>query len=269
MNITNTDSGVYELKIIISSSIRGKIFSVTVHGVSAAERDEVKKESVKEGESVTLDPGVIKKTNDVMTWYFKDILIADITGDQSKICTDVQCEERFRDRLTLDHQTGFLTIMNTRNTDSGDYKLQIIISNSRFSITTVKKFNLTVIGSGRSPAAVAGICVVVLLVSAAAAVIYYRHKMCTPVPQNEGDDDNPPADPNAIQEGDDDNPPADTNAIQEDDDDNPPHDPDDIHADPNAIQEDDDDNPPHDHNFDTLKWTLKRIWKWREDQLKL
>ncbi|KAK7126515.1 hypothetical protein R3I94_017866 [Phoxinus phoxinus] len=241
MNITNTDSGVYELKIISSSSIRGNIFKVTIHGASAAERDEVKRESVKEGESVTLDPGVIKNTNDVMMWYFNDIVIAKITGDQSQICTDVQCEERFKDRLKLDHQTGFLTITHTRNTDSGLYKLLINIINSSFGITRVKRFSVSVIGSGRSPAAVAGICVVVLLVSAAAAVIYYRHKMYTQVPQNEDDADNPPPNPHDIQEDDDDNPPADPNDIQEDDADNPPHD-------PNDIQEDDDDNPPADPN---------------------
>jgi len=86
---------------------------------------------VKGGESVTLDPGVTN-TSEVMTWYFKDIPIAEITGDQSQTCTDVQCEERFRVRLKLDHQTGSLIITNTTNTDSGLYKLQI--NNSRFSI---------------------------------------------------------------------------------------------------------------------------------------
>ncbi|XDV23916.1 hypothetical protein PO909_028262, partial [Leuciscus waleckii] len=110
-NIRNTDSGEY--KLLINSGSTEKIFNVTVRGVSAAERDEVKRKSVKEGESVTLDPGEIKITNDVMTWYFNDILIAEITGDQSKICTDVQCKERFSDRLKLDHQTGSLTITNT------------------------------------------------------------------------------------------------------------------------------------------------------------
>ncbi len=76
---------------------------------------------MKEGESVTLDPGVMKNPNGVMTWYFN---------------------ERFRDRLELDNQTGSLTITNTRTTDSGDYKLQI--SGSRFSIT--RSCSVTVTG---------------------------------------------------------------------------------------------------------------------------
>ncbi|ROL55098.1 hypothetical protein DPX16_0793 [Anabarilius grahami] len=188
MNTRNTDSGDYKLKIIFSSSDSEMIFSVTVHGVSAAERDEVKRKSVKEGESVTLDPGVINNPNDVMTWYFNDILIAEITGDQSRICTYVQCDERFRDRLKLDHQTGSLNIMNTRNTDSGEYQLKIIINNSSFSITTVKRFNVSataVPDSDLSSGAVAGIVVAVLLVFATSAVtaVYCRRRIHTAVPQ--------------------------------------------------------------------------------------
>jgi len=110
-------------------------------GVSAAKLYEVN-----EGESVTLDPGVIKNTNDVMIWYFNDILIAEITGDQSQICTDVQCKERFRDGLKLGHQTGSLNITHTTNTHSGEYKLQMIFINSSFSITRVKRFSVVVIG---------------------------------------------------------------------------------------------------------------------------
>ncbi|XDV24107.1 hypothetical protein PO909_028371, partial [Leuciscus waleckii] len=112
-----------------------------------AERDEVKRKSVKEGESVTLDPGVTKNPHDVLTWYSDDTPIAEITGDQSKICTDVQCKERFRDRLKLDHQTGSLIITNSRNTDSGEYTLQINSSSRRRrrSVSSVKRFEVTVI----------------------------------------------------------------------------------------------------------------------------
>ncbi|KTF78243.1 hypothetical protein cypCar_00047240 [Cyprinus carpio] len=69
--------------------------------------------------------------------------------DLSDICTDVQCEggdERFRGRLKLDHQTGSLTIMNIRTTDSGLYTLMIISSNS----DSEKIFKVTVIESSSS-----------------------------------------------------------------------------------------------------------------------
>ncbi len=105
----------------------------------------IKRRRVKESESVTLYTGVVNP-DDVMTWYFNDTRIAKITGDQSKICTDDQCKDRFRDRLKLDHQTGSLNITNTRTTDSGLYTLQIIISDSRFSISREKRFSVTVTG---------------------------------------------------------------------------------------------------------------------------
>ncbi|XP_026109283.1 uncharacterized protein LOC113081392 [Carassius auratus] len=170
-NITSNDSGLYQLKIFSSNSISEKTFSLSVRGVSAAERDKMKRKSVKEGESVTLDPGVIKQRNHVMTWYFNDTLIAEITGDPNKTCTDFHCPERFRDRLKLDRQTGSLTIRNIRITDSGLYELTISSNNSRRrrrSISSVKSFDVTVI-TGLS-------VIVLLLVTAAVAlgVIFYR-----------------------------------------------------------------------------------------------
>ncbi|XP_026108569.1 uncharacterized protein LOC113080622 [Carassius auratus] len=177
-DITNTDSGEYKLDI--TSRRSEKTFSVSVHDAPVADREEMK--SVKEGESVTLDPGVMNNTNYSITFLFNDVLIAEISEDQSKTCTDVQCEdsdERFRDRLKLDHQTGSLTITNITNTDSGEYKLQIIIISSSFSIRRSRSFSLTVTGSGLSLSVVAGICaaLVILLVTAAAAgVMYLKQK---------------------------------------------------------------------------------------------
>ncbi len=96
------------------------VFSVGTDGLSAF---------VMEGDSVTLHTNVETNQQEDIKWYFNDTRIAQITGDLSFICTDVQCNEgteRFRDRLKLDHQTGSLTITNTRNIDSGVYELKII-----------------------------------------------------------------------------------------------------------------------------------------------
>ncbi|XP_058617693.1 uncharacterized protein LOC131531147 [Onychostoma macrolepis] len=172
-NTTTTDSGLY--KVFINSS--EKIFNVSVCGVSAAEQDEIKRKSVKEGESVTLDTLKVKTLNGSMTWYFNETLIAEITGDQSKICTDDQCRERFRDRLKLD-QFGSLIITNSRTTDSGLYKLQIKSSGNSVSITSMS-FIVSVNGSGRSSAVRAGIFVgvaVLLLAAVATPVIYNRRR---------------------------------------------------------------------------------------------
>uniref|UniRef100_A0A672KX21 Immunoglobulin domain-containing protein n=1 Tax=Sinocyclocheilus grahami TaxID=75366 RepID=A0A672KX21_SINGR len=185
-NTRTTDSGDYKLQIK-SSRNRYSITSIMSFSISVTGASD--RESVKEGESVTLDTPEERNPNDVM-WYFNDTLI---TGDESKICTDEQCDERFRDRLKLDHQTGSLTITNTRTTDSGDYKLQIKSSRNRYSITSIMSFSISISlidsltlmtvsfvpDSGLSSAAVAGICVavgVLLVAAATAGVIYYRYR---------------------------------------------------------------------------------------------
>jgi len=116
--------------VVFSILTCGSLFSSSV--ASNAETDSVSV-SVMEGDSVTLNTGVQKNQQEYIKWYFKDIRIAQINGNLNKSCTDVQCNEgteRFRDRLKLDHQTGSLTILNTRTSDSGVYKLHIISSSS-------------------------------------------------------------------------------------------------------------------------------------------
>ncbi|KAI2646755.1 Thiol protease/hemagglutinin PrtT [Labeo rohita] len=102
--------------------------------------------SVTEGDSVTLHTEVERQHQENIKWYVSSVRIAQISGDLSFICTDVQCNEgteRFRDRLKLDNQTGSLTITNTRTTDSGEYKLRIFSSDSEsekiFSVSITER----------------------------------------------------------------------------------------------------------------------------------
>uniref|UniRef100_A0A8C2JKE6 Immunoglobulin domain-containing protein n=1 Tax=Cyprinus carpio TaxID=7962 RepID=A0A8C2JKE6_CYPCA len=89
-----TDSGLYE--------------SITAHSF-------IFYRFVKEGDSVTLQMNVNEiQTDDKIEWKFRTErnLIAKINGKTSKIHDGP--DGRFRDRLKLDHQTGSLTITNTR-----------------------------------------------------------------------------------------------------------------------------------------------------------
>uniref|UniRef100_A0A8C1FJE2 Ig-like domain-containing protein n=1 Tax=Cyprinus carpio carpio TaxID=630221 RepID=A0A8C1FJE2_CYPCA len=77
--------------------------------------------------------------DDLIQWRFgsENTLIAEIDVMASSITVyDDVLDERFRDRLKLDHQTGSLIITNTRTEHTGLYQLQ---SNS-----VIKSFTLTV-----------------------------------------------------------------------------------------------------------------------------
>ncbi|XP_052445387.1 SLAM family member 9-like [Carassius gibelio] len=78
--------------------------------------------------------------DDLILWKFgsENTSVAEINVMAGSITVfDDVLDERFRDRLKLDHQTGSLTITNTRTEHTGLYQLQIIRNVS-------KSFNLTV-----------------------------------------------------------------------------------------------------------------------------
>ncbi|KAL0161530.1 hypothetical protein M9458_045255, partial [Cirrhinus mrigala] len=80
-----------------------------------------------EGDSVTLQTNTELQTEDWMMWTFGQpkTLIAQIDKRLERFSTFDVLDGRFRDRLTVDYQTGSLTIINTRTTDSGLYRVII------------------------------------------------------------------------------------------------------------------------------------------------
>ncbi|XDV23407.1 hypothetical protein PO909_027987 [Leuciscus waleckii] len=174
LTIRNTrirHSGQYKLSISRKKTTK-KIFNVTVFGV-VGKTDEVKSVSVKEGESVTLKTDVELKRDDLIVWRFGDkgILLAKMYVETNESSLN-EADERFRDRLKLGHQTGSLTITNTRTEHSGLYELQIRgrESSQRFLLSVS-----AVPDPGLSPGGIAGIAVAVLLVLV--VVVIYFH--CT------------------------------------------------------------------------------------------
>uniref|UniRef100_A0A673I5W8 SLAM family member 9-like n=1 Tax=Sinocyclocheilus rhinocerous TaxID=307959 RepID=A0A673I5W8_9TELE len=100
----------------------------------------VKSVSLMEGDSVALNTDVTEiQRDDQILWMFgpRDTRIAEI---YKQIISIYDNNDKFRDRLSVDSQTGSLTIKNIRTEHTGLYKLQIFSHRG----TSYKRFNVTV-----------------------------------------------------------------------------------------------------------------------------
>uniref|UniRef100_A0A8C2C290 Immunoglobulin domain-containing protein n=1 Tax=Cyprinus carpio TaxID=7962 RepID=A0A8C2C290_CYPCA len=186
LTIRNTrirHSGQYKLTVSRKKTTT-KTFNVTVIGM-VGETGGVKSVSVMEGDSVTLQNDVTElQEDDLIVWRFGDkgILLAKIDVETNETSLNV-ADERFKERLQLNDQTGSLLIKNTRTEHSGLYEVQIRGSESS------QRFLLSVTAlpdPGLSPGVIVGIAAAVLLfltAVVAVVVIYYCHKFSEPKKQ--------------------------------------------------------------------------------------
>ncbi|XP_059424768.1 natural killer cell receptor 2B4-like [Carassius carassius] len=114
----------------------------------------VKSVSVLEGDSVTLHSNLTEMMDDdLILWRFgsENTLIAQINVLAGRISVyDDVLDERFGDRLKLDHQTGSLIITNTRTEHTGVYTLLISSVRTSFSLTVYAHLPVPVISSNTS-----------------------------------------------------------------------------------------------------------------------
>lgn len=160
-------SGLYEVKI---TSVNGvmpcKTFRVAVLDAMPT------KVSVKVGEPVILQHNITDiNMYDVIEWMFEDgeTAIARINKQISKNPSYDEKNEKFRGRLALD-QTGYLTITDSKTTDSGLYKLEVIGTNLKGN----RNFRVVVSEPGLSTVSIVVIVIVIVLVVAVAVFIWIK-----------------------------------------------------------------------------------------------
>ncbi|XP_058618074.1 transmembrane and immunoglobulin domain-containing protein 1-like [Onychostoma macrolepis] len=120
-----------------------------------ADTDAVESVSVLEGDSVALNSGFTEITDDdLILWRFgaENTLIAEISVMAGSMAVfDDVLDERFRDRLKLDDQTGSLIITNTTTEHTGLYKVELKDKvNKNFSLIIYAHLSVPVISSNSS-----------------------------------------------------------------------------------------------------------------------
>lgn len=168
LNITNIQkdqSGDYKMEINTNRMILHRKFRII-------NSDEIKTVTVQQGESIILRTGVIEiRGFDLIMWKFEDHCIAEISKKTNQFSLYETLDKKFGGRLHPDHQTGSLTISNSKTSDSGDYNLNM----SKNTYSLQRTISVTV--SGLSLALIGVICVCPPLLLAIALVIYFRYKL--------------------------------------------------------------------------------------------
>ncbi|XP_016368719.1 SLAM family member 9-like [Sinocyclocheilus rhinocerous] len=128
-------------------------------GVFGADTDNTETVRVMLGDSLTLhtDIGTVRR-DDHIVWVFgpdsPDSQIAELMKWSYMFSVFVSGKMPFRDKLQLNHQTGSLTIKNTKSEHSGLYKLTIIhdrkTSRKRFDVKVYAPLSAPVISAGSS-----------------------------------------------------------------------------------------------------------------------
>ncbi|XP_051760485.1 uncharacterized protein LOC127517971 isoform X4 [Ctenopharyngodon idella] len=138
LTIRNITNGPYKLQIISSRRSLSRKFRVFMCCESGP-----KTVSGMMGECLILITDLNVESDEKVEWTFEDeIITTGMNGDSNK--TSYCDDERFRDRLELHHQTGSLTIKNTRTSDTGVYQLKFC---SRFGKNICWEFSVTVSGN--------------------------------------------------------------------------------------------------------------------------
>ncbi|XP_067309655.1 uncharacterized protein [Pseudorasbora parva] len=129
-----THSGDYQLKLIGTTETKSKRFKVILFVDSLR---------FSEGENITLDTGVSElQRDDRVLWRFgsEHTIMDKSDGYPNQVSLNDVADGKFNDRLQMDRQTGSLSILNSKSTDSEDYHLQIRSRNK----VSYKKFKVTV-----------------------------------------------------------------------------------------------------------------------------
>ncbi|XP_056304371.1 uncharacterized protein LOC130216498 isoform X2 [Danio aesculapii] len=132
-NLTTNHTGLYKAEINHRTSYT--LFNVTVYSVFGAEINV--SVSVIEGQTVTLNTNFTDMKRIIRMRWFKNKSFLIAISNGSEITRD-----KFKDGLELNNQTGSLTIMDIKTTDTGVYKAEI---NHHYG-TSEWLFNVTVNG---------------------------------------------------------------------------------------------------------------------------